>query len=186
MQERFRPLIWRMESVINTCQYMTNLCQTLDIPILATQQYTKVFGSTIKECLPTNGSAEDIPIYEKKKFSMLTDDVQRKLDESEQRDTFLLVGIEGHVCVQQTCLDLLEAGKHVHLVVDGISSQQAYDRQIALDRMQSAGAYLTTAQSAAFMLMQSADHPQFKAVSGLTKEHMKLKNEFNEAASKAT
>jgi hypothetical protein len=77
-------------------------------------------------------------------------------------------------------LDLLEMGKQVHVIVDGVSSQQAMDRAVALQRMQSAGAYLTTAQSAAFMLMQSADHPKFKEISKLTVEHMKQPNEFNQ------
>ena len=55
---------------------------------------------------------------------------------------------------QQTCLDLLEMGKEVHVICDGVSSQKPYDREIALQRMSSAGAYLTTAQSLAFSLMQ--------------------------------
>ena len=88
------------------------------------------------------------------------------------------------MCVQQTCLDLLEQGKDVHIIVDGVSSQQAFDREIALQRMSQAGAYLTTAQSAAFMLMQTAEHSHFKAVSKLTVEHMKLPNEFNAVPSK--
>jgi len=125
------------------------------------------------------------------------------------RTSFVLFGIEAHVCVQQTCLDLLERGNDVHLIADGISSQQKYDRDIALDRMVNSGAYITTAQSLAFMLMQGvlfllsfvsfyftflaskplmccntcldkgADHPQFKPVSKLTVEHMKTQNEFN-------
>lgn len=86
-----------------------------------------------------------------------------------------------HVCVQQTCLDLLEEGKDVHVICDGVSSQQPFDREIALQRMSQAGAYLTTAQSAAFMLMKSANHPNFKTVSKLTVNHMKLPNEFNDA-----
>ena len=93
----------------------------------------------------------------------------------------VLMYATAHVCVQQTCLDLLEEGKDVHVICDGVSSQQPFDREIALQRMSQAGAYLTTAQSAAFMLMKSAEHPNFKTVSKLTVNHMKLPNEFNEA-----
>ncbi len=64
--------------------------------------------------------------------------------------------------------------------MDGVTSQSALDRQVALTRLQQVGAYLTTAQSAVFMLMQSADHPNFKAISQLTVAHMKNDNEFNE------
>ena len=95
---------------------------------------------------------------------MLTPEVSAKLDEL-GKSSCLLVGIEAHVCVQQTCLDLLQQGKQVHLIVDGVSGQQAIDRQVALQRLQAAGAFLTTAQSAAFVLMQTAEHPNFKTVS---------------------
>jgi nicotinamidase-related amidase len=180
MQERFRPLVHHMETVIQTTRYMTGVASALSMPIVATQQYTKVFGETIPDCF---GSPEELasvqPIFEKKRFSMLTDEVSARLSEL-GKDSYLIVGIEAHVCVQQTCLDLLEQGKDVHVIADGVSSQQPFDRQAALIRLQQAGAYLTTAQSAAFMLMQAADHPNFKTVSKLTVEHMKLPNAFND------
>eukprot|EP00977_Amphora_coffeiformis_P010405 scaffold2433_cov159-Amphora_coffeaeformis.AAC.2 len=181
VQERFRPLIHKMETVVQTCQYMTSVGSALEIPIVATQQYTKVFGNTLDECFATPEIKAATPIFEKKKFSMLTDEVSTKLTELD-KSSYIVIGIETHVCVQQTCLDLLEQGKDVHIIVDGVSSQQAIDRQVALQRMQAAGAYLTTAQSAAYMLMQSAEHPKFKDVSKLTVAHMKLPNEFSDAA----
>lgn len=179
VQERFRPLIYRMETVINTCRYMTSVAAALDIPIVGTQQYTKVFGATVPDTFADPEALAATPIFDKKLFSMLTDDVTEKLKEL-NKDSYIIMGIEAHVCVQQTCLDLLEAGSDVHVIVDGVSSQQAHDRSIALQRLQSAGAFLTTAQSAAFMLVQSADHPNFKTISKLTVEHMKLPNEFND------
>jgi nicotinamidase-related amidase len=180
VQERFRPLIYRMETVINTCRYMTSVATALDIPIVGTQQYTKVFGATVPDAFADPAVLASTPIYDKKLFSMMTEEVTTKLTELGKRDSYIIMGIEAHVCVQQTCLDLLEAGSDVHVIVDGVSSQTAYDRSIALQRLQSAGAYLTTAQSAAFMLLQSAEHPNFKTVSKLTVEHMKLPNEFND------
>jgi nicotinamidase-related amidase len=180
VQERFRPLIWRMETVILTTRYLTSIAKVLDIPVIGTQQYTKVFGPTIGECFASAEELEKTPIYEKKRFSACTDEVQGKINELD-REAYIVMGIETHVCVQQTCLDLLEQGKDVHVIVDGVSSQQPIDRRVALERLQHAGAFLTTAQSAAFMLTHSADHPSFKAVSKLTVEHMKQPNEFNEA-----
>ncbi len=81
---------------------------------------------------------------------------------------------QAHVCVQQTALDLLELGHPVFLPVDGISSQRAGDRELALSTMQAAGAMLTTTESLLFMLMRSAEHPQFKSVLGIVKEHHKM------------
>lgn len=181
IQERFRPLIYRGETVVRTAQFMTSLSKELEIPIVATQQYTKVFGPTVKDCFanPEEDMAE-LPIFEKKLFSMLTPECSAHIDSlGSERTSFLLCGIEAHVCVQQTALDLLEQGHDVHVIVDGVSSQQPFDREIALQRMSQAGAFLTTAQSAAFMLMKSADHPNFREISKLVVNHMKLPNEFN-------
>lgn len=183
IQERFRPLIHKMETVIQTSKFMTAVAKELNIPIVVTQQYTKVFGSTISDALcdadELGKEGGIMPVFEKKKFSMMTDQVSAHVS-STNRTSFLLVGIEAHVCLQQTCLDLLELGHDVHVIADGVSSQQSYDREMALRRMEQSGAYLTSAQSAAFMLLGSADHPNFKAVSGLVKDHMALRNEFNE------
>lgn len=180
IQERFRPITWRGETIIRTANYMTSVAKALDIPVVVTQQYTKVFGETVPDVFKDQDHLKSCKKFEKKNFSMCTDEVKSHLS-ALNKTSVVLFGIEAHVCVQQTCLDLLEEGTDVHLISDGISSQQPYDREIALQRMTQAGAFLTTAQSAAFMLMRSAEHPNFKAVSKLTVEHMKLPNEFNDA-----
>jgi isochorismate hydrolase len=113
---------------------------------------------------------------------MCTDELQAKLDTTPERKTIVLFGIEAHVCVQQTALDLLEKGYDVHILVDGVSSSRALERGVALRRMAQAGAYLTTAESLIFMLVGSAGHPQFRAISGLIKEHGQVENPFNEIA----
>lgn len=183
IQDRFRPLIWRGETVINTSRYLTSIAKALDIPVVVTQQYTKVFGDTVKDCFADPEDLKSVPIFEKKKFSMCTEQVSAHMSKLDKQ-AIVLFGIEAHVCVLQTALDLLEQGKDVHIIVDACTSQQAFDREIALQRLSQAGAFLTTAQSAAFMLMQSAEHSNFKVVSKLTVEHMKLPNEFNEAMGK--
>jgi nicotinamidase-related amidase len=116
IQERFRPLIYNSETIISTAKYMTSIADTLAIPIIVTQQYTKVFGPTISDCFE-NGSVklndlvEQGRVFEKKKFSMVTSEVQDCLlntSDFSDRKSVVLFGIEAHVCVQQTCLDLLE------------------------------------------------------------------------------
>ena len=161
IQERFRPLTWRGETIIRTANYMTSVAKAMDIPIVVTQQYTKVFGETVPDVFADQDHLKSCKKFEKKNFSMCTDEVKSHLSKLNKKSV-VLFGIEAHVCVQQTCLDLLEEGTDVHLIVDGVSSQQPYDREIALQRMSQAGAFLTTAQSAAFMLMQSAEHANFK------------------------
>mmetsp|Transcript_10465 Transcript_10465/g.21788 ORF Transcript_10465/g.21788 Transcript_10465/m.21788 type:complete len:251 (+) Transcript_10465:73-825(+) len=179
IQERFRPLIWRGETIVRTANYMTSVAKALDIPVVITQQYTKAFGETVEDVFADQEHFKSCKMFEKKNFSMCTEEVKGHLN-SLNKKSVVLFGIEAHVCLQQTCLDLLEEGADVHLIADGVSSQQPYDREIALKRMSDAGAFLTTAQSLAFMLMQSAEHANFKTVSKLTVGHMKLPNEFND------
>lgn len=95
------------------------------------------------------------------------------MDATPQRKSIVLFGIEAHVCVQQTALDLLEQGYDVHVLADGVSSQRVHDRSVALRRMAQAGAHVTTAESLIFMLLASAEHPQFRTIAGLIKEHGK-------------
>ena len=82
----------------------------------------------------------------------------------------LIVGIETHVCVLQTTLDLLEKGYTVHIVVDGVSSQRLTDRATALHRLSQSGAFMATSEMALFQMMVNTSHPAFKAVSALCKE----------------
>ena len=82
-----------------------------------------------------------------------------------------MVGIEAHVCVQQTVFDLVDLGKEVHIICDAVSSQKSYDREIALRKMENIGVHLTTAEGCAFDLLRDSKHPNFKQVSSLIKEY---------------
>ena len=86
----------------------------------------------------------------------------------------ILCGIESHVCVQQTALDLLREEYDVFLVCDAVSSQRPYDRTVAINRLREAGAVLTTTESIIFDLMRDAKHPNFKAISGLIKKQKEV------------
>jgi nicotinamidase-related amidase len=77
-----------------------------------------------------------VPTFEKKLFSMCTPEVMSHISSLGDRTSFILFGIEAHVCVQQTALDLLEQGFDVHVVVDGVSSMSPLDREVALNRME--------------------------------------------------
>ena len=191
VQERFRPIIHNMESVISASNFLLRVGAALDVPCVATEQYSKVFGPTIPDVLSSPAadggkpSALSPPTFEKKLFSMCTPEVVSHLRGLTPRgppSDYVLFGIEAHVCVQQTALDLLSEGHSVHVVVDAVSSQSPLDRAVALERMRAAGAFLTTAQSVAFGLCGTAEHPSFKAVSRMVVEHGKVANAFHEEA----
>ena len=95
-----------------------------------------------------------------------------------EKQNFLIVGLETHVCVLQTTLDLIGQGKNVHVVVDAVSSSRPTDRAVALKRMENAGAFVTTAESALFMMMGSANYANFKTVSNLVKTYGKAPSEL--------
>lgn len=96
-------------------------------------------------------------------FASAEDKEKRPLDA-------IIVGIETHICVTQTTLDLLERGHRVYVLVDGVSSVNAEERGIALARLRDAGAIVTSSESILFEMLGDAKHEQFKALSGLVKE----------------
>jgi nicotinamidase-related amidase len=199
IQERFRDIIWHFdcrsragpraippaacrpsrgaradaarEAVVRVSKLLVDGASVMKLPVLATEQYPKALGATVGELGP-------VPRIPKMLFSMYTPEVKAHLATLGPRDNFLLCGLETHVCVLQTCLDLLEAGKTVHVVVDGVSSSRSLDRAVALRRMEAAGAIMTTAESTLFQLMGSANYPNFKSVSGLVKEYGKKPSEL--------
>lgn len=101
---------------------------------------------------------------------MLTDEVVAKLKEFPQRRHVYVFGIESHVCVLQTCLDLLRQGYIVHLVQDANASQRLSDHLTAQKRLEHEGAIVTTTESAIFEILQDAKHPKFKALVPFIKE----------------
>ena len=143
VQERFRGLITKFDAVVTGAQRMLGACNELRIPVLVTEQYPKALGHTVAEL---DVSGEGTRVFEKVRFSMLSDDVSAALADRPFDDA-IIVGLEAHVCVQQTTLDLLGMGKRVHLCVDAISSQTAVDRAAGLHRLASSGALVTTTEA---------------------------------------
>lgn len=101
IQDRFRDITFRGETVINTARYMTSVAKALDVPVLISQQYTKVFGNTVKDCFADPDDIAKYPVVEKKRFSMCVDDLNEELVKLDKQSV-ILFGIEAHVCVQQT------------------------------------------------------------------------------------
>ncbi|KAG2237187.1 Isochorismatase-like protein [Thamnidium elegans] len=167
IQERFKGLIWQYPSVISVAGKMIKASKILDIPVVVSEQYSKAFGYTVAE-LDISDAALTVP---KSKFSMYLPEVVDVLKKNNTK-SIMLLGIESHVCVLQTALDFLEDDYDVHVIADGVSSQNYPEIDIALARMKSAGAIITTSDSVLFQLVQDSQHEKFKDISGLIKEYI--------------
>jgi len=166
-QERLMPLIDRYEELERKSAIMIKGCRVLDVPIIVTQQYTKGLGETIKELKDSFGGLFD-PI-EKLTFSCCGNAVFSEALKSAGMKKIIVTGVETHICVQQTVLDLLDRGYPVYVIADCVGSRSEIDFSIALKRMENAGAIITTMESILFEMLVSADHPKRKAISELVK-----------------
>ena len=165
-QERLMPAMVNADKVLKTTRKLIEGVNEFEIPIIVTQQYTNGMGPTVPELAPEIGDFEPV---EKKEFScMQNEEFVKKLEET-GRGTVIVAGCETHVCVQQTVLDLLEAGYSVIVAGDCVSSRKRYTRNTALALMNSEGAEISAYESILFDILQTADDPRFKAISKIVK-----------------
>ncbi|XP_003382772.1 PREDICTED: isochorismatase domain-containing protein 2-like [Amphimedon queenslandica] len=164
MQEKFQPIIRYFPEITTVAKKMVEAANILEIPVIATEQYPKGLGNTVKDI-----DISKAQVFEKTKFSMVIPEVEEILRAESSRKSVVLFGIETQVCVQQTCLDLIERGFDVHVVADGCSSRSQVDRFFAFERMRQCGAFVSTSESVLFELLGDSKHPKFKQVQPLVK-----------------
>jgi len=166
-QERLVPVIDHKEELIHNTQILIQGLKILQIPMLVTQQYTKGLGMTVSTVAEAVG--EGIENNDKITFSCAEDvNILKKIEET-GRKNIIICGIEAHVCVLQTVIDLMEKGYHVVLVEDCIGSRKERDRKAALKRAISEGAVITTYEAILFELTRVAKTESFKEISKLIK-----------------
>ncbi len=167
VQERLFPQIHERQALLQRTSVLVRGLQLLNIPVLVTEQYRKGLGGTVE---PLASLLEPFEPLEKMSFSACGNpDVEARVLGSGKHQV-VVFGVEAHVCVLQTVLDLLGQGEKVIVVADCVSSRFASDRVLAIERMRSAGAIITTAESVLFEFMRTAAAPQFKAMSAIVKE----------------
>lgn len=171
LQERFRPAIAGFAEVVAACRRLVRSFRALNLPIRVTEQYPKGLGRTVPELVEAlrEGDGPEVPVLEKTDFSACGDSGLLPSLSSPDRGCVLVCGIETHVCVQQSVHDLLREGFGVHVAVDAVGSRRSGDKDVALRRLERAGAVLTTSEMAVFELLRSSRHPRFKEVQGLFK-----------------
>jgi nicotinamidase-related amidase len=166
IQEKLFPHIHEGELILQKCLKLIEGLQILSIPIIITQQYTRGLGATVPSII------EKFPEFryiEKISFSCYEESKFAEQVLGLEKSKIILCGIESHVCVLQTCLDLLDAGLMPVVVEDGVSSRNPNDKRIAIERMRQEGARITTMESILFELTRYAGNDIFKSISRLVK-----------------
>lgn len=166
VQERLFPHIYDHEQLEQNLVKLIQGVKILGLPLIVTQQYTRGLGPTIPAVAEAVG--EFTPL-EKLTFSCCGDQGFMDAVKALGRKHILLMGIEAHVCVLQTALDLLEQGFQPVVIEDCISSRRLNDKRVALRRMIQEGVMLSTYESILFELCMVAGTDQFKAISRLVK-----------------
>jgi nicotinamidase-related amidase len=156
------PEIGRMIS--RNVQILTACCREMGIPILATEQYPRGLGRTVPEVREGLGP---LPPVEKLSFSCFeAQDIHDQLARLAKKQ-IILAGIETHVCVLQTALDLIEKDFAVHVAADAVASRRKLDWNVGLQWMERMGAVITTTEIIAFQLLKKAGTEEFKRLSKL-------------------
>ena len=159
MQNKLLPVMNDRESLVQNISHLIRGCQLLGVPLLYSEQYPQGLGRTTPEILqwlPSDGCVEKIV------FSAFREPLFREKLERAGRKKVIIAGIESHVCVVQTALDLLANGYEVFAPVDAVSSRTDANRRIGLSLMERAGGVLTSVEAVVFQLFERAGGDAFK------------------------
>jgi nicotinamidase-related amidase len=168
VQEKLMVKIPSAATLVRDIAFLIDAARLAGVEVLATEQYPRGLGSTVAPL------AERVPTRpDKVAFSCCAVPGLTQSLRDNRRSRVLLAGIEAHVCVLHTALDLLGEGFRVYIAADACASRYPTDQAIALRRLEQAGAILTTVEMAAFEWVGGASHPKFKQMSALVQEHMK-------------
>ena len=168
VQEKLIPMIRAADAVVRNTAFLIDAARLLAVPVQATEQYPKGLGSTIPELAQRLPERPDKVAFSSCAVPSVVENFRR-----DARIKIVVAGIETHVCVLHTGLDLLAGGFQVYVPVDAVGSRYVVDHDTALRRLDRAGAILTTAETCVFEWVGGAAHPQFKAISKLVQGRMK-------------
>lgn len=168
IQERLVPAIHKdlYPRALKNMQIMIETAGTLGLPILLTEQYPKGLGPTVQEILrPLEG--KQFRRIEKVTFSCARDEGFLQAVAAAHRKQIVVIGMETHVCVYQTSVDLTRAGYSVFILDDAVSSRFMHNYQSGLQALRDAGCTVFSTETAVFQLLKVAATPEFKKISSL-------------------
>lgn len=170
MQEKLLPSVAGWQECEKRTAAVAKGLKILGLPMIITQQYTKGLGMSVPGIFEAAGTEK---YYDKRTFSCAQDQGIMDAIRENGRENILVCGIEAHVCVLQTCIDLKAMGYNPIIVVDAVSSMREFDKEVSLQRAMQEGILLTTSEAVLFELTVDSKHPKFKEISNLVKETRK-------------
>ena len=165
-QEKLLPAMFEADKVEAAAIKMAAGLNVMGVPEIVTTQYAKGLGQTVPAVAEALGQFEPI---DKSSFSAWNNEEYKSALQKSGRKTVILMGIETHICVEQTALDLLENGYTVFVPADCVQSRDPANKELSLRRMEAAGVVITCAESILYELLGSSRAAEFKAISAIVK-----------------
>ncbi|HXY33623.1 MAG TPA: isochorismatase family protein [Planctomycetaceae bacterium] len=166
VQEKLLPPIPNAGRLVHNCRRLLDGAKILGVPVFGTEQYPQGLGPTTAELATRMGPRLDKVIFSCAPALAWG----QAADVADNREQIVVAGMETHVCVMQTVLDLIAGGFRVYVPVDAVGSRGELDARIALERMSASGATLTTVESLLFEWCEKAGTPEFKQIQKLIME----------------
>ncbi|KAG6797479.1 isochorismatase domain-containing protein 2 [Apis mellifera caucasica] len=168
VQEKFAKAMYEFGKITQNSVKLINALKLLNVPTIVSEQNPKALGKTIPE-FDISGAKGP---FEKTQFSMCIPEINKELSticSGQKPDSIILIGIETHVCIENTAIDLRQNGYEVHTVADCCTSRTQEDRLLALERMKRIGCHIATSENVIFKLLADAKHKEFKNIQSLVK-----------------
>ena len=165
-QEKLLPAMFEADKVEAAAIKLAAGLNVMGVPEIVTTQYAKGLGPTVPAVAEALGEFEPI---DKSSFSAWKNEEYQSELQKSGRKTVILMGIETHICVEQTALDLLENGYTVFVPADCVQSRNPVNKELSLRRMEAAGVVITCAESVLYELLGSSRAVEFKAISAIVK-----------------
>ena len=168
VQEKLLPFIPDAKALVGNIAFLIEAARLLDMTVQATEQYPRGLGPTVPELAAKLPTRSDKTSFSGCGVASVVETFHR-----EARPKVVLCGIETHVCVLNTALDLLALDFRVYVAVDAVSARYRVDHEVALRRLERLGVTLTTSEGCVFEWIAGAGHPRFKEISRLVQDRMK-------------
>jgi len=166
VQDRLYRVTHGKEALAGAIEKLIRGTRIFGIPLIVTEQYPRGIGPTIPEIAAL---LDGVPVISKMSFNCLSEPAFLEAFRNINRRQVLIAGIESHVCVYQTTVDLLDRGYEVQIVADGVSSRTAWSRDLGIQRMRDEGAKITSAEMILFELVKTAAADKFREISQIIK-----------------